>query len=237
MTPAKETETDRAPGAAGAPPGKVSRRQDQHRELDHRLANSLQLAADFLIFEHTRVTDPRARAALIDTAERLSAVGQMHRFLAARHQAAGVDMDPFLREFAALIADSTGLDCSVDAEPVILDPEVAQQLAIAVNELAMNAAKHAYPWGERGVLHIACRRQGGQLILTVADDGEGLGRDFAAHHAGGRGAGLGMTILHAIVRQLRGTLEAVNDGGARFTLTVPLPPATPPASRSFAVEG
>ena len=62
-------------------------RQDENRELDHRLANSLQLAADFLIFEHTRVTDPQARAALIETAERLSAVGQMHRFLAAQSQA------------------------------------------------------------------------------------------------------------------------------------------------------
>lgn len=65
-----------------APPVRARTAEDERRELDHRLANSLQLAADFLIFEHTRVTDPQARAALIATAERLSAVGQMHRFLA-----------------------------------------------------------------------------------------------------------------------------------------------------------
>src|ERR1700719_3684997 len=82
---------------------------DERRELDHRLANSLQLAADFLIFEHMRVSDPRARRALIETAERLSAVGQMHRFIAGHRQGAGVDLDPFLTELGGLITDSSGL--------------------------------------------------------------------------------------------------------------------------------
>lgn len=229
MTPARPTATDRALEAATRA-ASARTPQDERRELDHRLANSLQLAADFLIFEHTRVGDPKARTALIETAERLSAVGQMHRFLAGRHEAAGIDLEPFLAELGRLIADSTGLSCTVDAEPVVVDAEVAQQLGIAVNELAMNAAKHAYPWGERGPLDIICRREAGMLAVTVADDGHGLGKGFAAHRSGG----LGMTILQAIARQLRGTLHAANDHGARFTLTVPLGSAAEPGSRSFA---
>lgn len=203
---------------------------DERRELDHRLANSLQLAADFLIFEHMRVTDTRARAALIETAERLSAVGQMHRFLAAHSQAAGVDLDPFLTQLCTLISESTGLDCQADAEPVVIPGEDAQQLAIAINELAMNAAKHAYPWGERGALRVTCRRGGARLTITVSDDGEGLGKAFAAKLS----KGLGMTIVEAIVRQMRGTLDAVNDHGARFTITVPLPSKAAVGDRSFA---
>jgi two-component sensor histidine kinase len=236
--PARPHEIDPAlPGAprpaprSPAPPSLDAERQ----ELDHRLANSLQLAADFLIFEHMRVSDPKARAALIETAERLSAVGQMHRFLAAHRHASGVELDRFLVELGGLISDSTGLDCRVDAEPVRAPGEVAQQLAIVINELAMNAAKHAYPWGERGVLHVACRRQGAALVVTVADEGEGLDNTFAAGRRQGPGQnrGLGMSIIEAIVRQLMGTLEAVNDHGARFTITLPLPPAKPPVSRSF----
>ena len=229
MTPARPTATDRALAAASRTLAAESR-QDERRELDHRLANSLQLAADFLIFEHNRVSDPRARTALIETAERLSAVGQMHRFLAARHEAGGIDLEPFLTELGRLITDSTGLACTVDAEPVVVEAEVAQQLGIAVNELAMNAAKHAYPWGERGPLDIICRREAGMLALTVADDGHGLGQGFAAQREGG----LGMTILQAIARQLRGSLQAANDHGARFTLTVPLAAPAAPGPRSFA---
>ena len=171
------------------------------------------------MFEHMRVSDPVARAALIETAERLSAVGQMHRFLAAHQHGAGVDLDPFLTELCTLISESTGLDCQADAEPVVVDGQDAQQLAIVVNELAMNAAKHAYNWGERGALRVTCRREGARLAVTVADDGEGLGKGFAAK----QGKGLGMTIVEAIVRQVQGSLEAVNDHGARFTIRIPMP--------------
>ncbi len=229
LTPPGPTTTDHAHLAAGA---SSRSRQDEHRELDHRLANSLQLAADFLIFEHSRVADAHARAALVETAERLSAVGQMHRFLADHHGASGVDLDPFLSEFGKLIGDTTGLHCSVESDSVPVAAETAQQLAIAVNELAMNAAKHAYPWGHRGALYVVCRRRGENLVLVVSDDGQGLGGDFDM----ARASGLGMTILEAIVRQLRGTFHAVSDNGARFTITVPLPPGAAKSPRSFSTK-
>jgi signal transduction histidine kinase len=43
-----------------------------------------------------------------------------------------------------------------------------------------------------------------------------------------------MSIIEAIVRQLAGSLEATSGGGARFTITLPLPTQGPPAPRSFA---
>lgn len=207
----------------------------ERRELDHRLANSLQLAADFLIFEHNRVSDPQARAALIATAERLSAVGQMHRFLAAQAEARAIDLAAFLADLGKLIGESTGLSCDVDAEPIEVSADMAQQLAIAVNELAMNAAKHAYPWGAPGPLHILARREAGCLALTVADEGKGLDPGFAARRAGRES--LGMTIVQAVVRQLGGHLDARTDGGARFVLSAPLARPRAVESRSFAPPG
>lgn len=228
------TRRDAANDDPGAKPrnGHTAATADERRELDHRLANSLQLAADFLIFAQLRVNDAQARTVLIETAERLSAVGQMHRFLALR-RGPEVDLAAFLTELGELIGESTGLVCDINAEPVEVPGEMAQQLAIAVNELAMNAAKHAYPWGERGALHIACRRSGERLRLVVADEGRGLGETLA----GPRPGGLGMAIVQAVVRQLKGHLEATNADGACFTLTVPLPTKGGPASRSFAPPG
>ncbi len=229
MPPTEPNTPDQAP-RTGTTRRPSRTRQDENRELDHRLANSLQLAADFLIFEHARIADPQARAALVETAERLSAVGEMHRFLAAQRGAGGVDLEPFLTELSVLISETTGLICSSDADHVVVDAEIAQQLAIAANELAMNAAKHAYAWGDHGALHITCRRRGAMLVLIVADEGAGLGKGFRTEAS----AGLGMSILQAIVRQLRGTMEAATDRGARFTISIPLPSAAAPIPRSFA---
>lgn len=203
---------------------------DERRELDHRLANSLQLAADFLAFEQARTDDPRARAALQQTAARMVAVAQLHRFLAGHRDAPNVNLEPFLTELCGRIVDGTGLSCSVDADPVVVPGDTAQQLGIAINELAMNAAKHAYRKGEPGGLHVDCHREGEALRLCVSDDGAGLGDGFSAERA----TGLGMTIVRAIVRQLGGSLEARDDHGARFTITLPLSATTRPVSRSFA---
>ena len=229
QSPAGWTPTDQAP-AAGEPRSSVQPTPDERRELEHRLANSLQLAADFLLFEQARLQDAQARAALAEAAARLSAVGQLHRFLSAHPHDAGVDLEPFLTELCSLIGRSVGLSCSLDADPATVPGADAQQIAIAINELAMNAAKHAYSKGEPGGLHIECHREGATLRLTVSDDGAGLGRDFSAEQA----TGLGMTILKAVVRQLRGTLDACSDHGARFTITLPLSPVRTEPTRSFA---
>ena len=199
-------------------------------EADHRMANSLQLAADLLLFEQARVRDPDAREALGAAVARLSAIAQLHRCLCDQDPAAGVDLRLFLGEICDLIARSSGLACSLDADPVVVAPDTAQQLAIAVNELAMNAAKHAYRGHARGALHVEARRNGDRLRLTVSDHGAGLGADFQI----GRANGLGMDILQAVVRQVRGTLEAHDDHGARFTITLPLPTGVTPMPRSFA---
>lgn len=204
----------------------------QRRELDHRMANSLQLAADLLLFEQVRVKDPVAREALGEAVARLAAVAQLHRCLCAHDHVSSVDLRPFLSELCGLIGQSTGLACTLDADSLMLEPEVAQQLGIAINELAMNAAKHAYRGERKGALHVEARQIGARLRVTVSDQGAGLGADFAI----GRTHGLGMDILQAVVRQVHGTLEAQNDHGARFIITLPLPSAVAPISRSFAPQ-
>ncbi len=212
------------PDARSHPP----RARLQNRELDHRTANSLQLAIDFLLFSQAGVSDPAARAALGDAAARLAAVGQLHRFLSGHDPAADLDFPAFLTQLSGFIAGSTGLRCTTETDPISLSGEVAQQLGIVINELAMNAAKHAYRAGDPGPLRIDARETDGALRLTVADSGCGL-RGALGQPA----KGLGMTIVFAILRQLNATFDAADDRGAVITITVPL--AVPlRVSRSFA---
>ena len=230
MTPPAEGTTTHAPARLSAEPQPTRHaRSAAPPELDHRVANSLQLAVDFLLFQQARLVEPAARKALIDAAERLVAVGHLHRFLCAHDGDLEVDLKPFLETLAALIAQSTGLNCITDVESVRVTGAAAQQLGLLVNELAINAAKHAYPLGEPGDVTIQGWREGDRLRLSVADRGAGLpaGFDPAA------GDGLGLEIVRRILRQLDGALHAEADHGARFVVTLPLPSPRRPV-RSFA---
>jgi len=219
------------PGLARELSSARARLADQERqiqELNHRVANSLQLAADMLVFEQLRSRDPVAQAALEASRSRLVAVGELHRYLYDHADHPSVEMSPFLAGLCQAIAASTGLVCQVQSDLTSVPGDMAQQLAIAINEFAINAAKHAYAGKPGGRLTVTSRRDGQELVLTVADQGKGLSDGRSAH------GGLGMSIVEAIVRDLKGVLTVQSDKGAAFTIRAPLPSARPVlVDRSF----
>ena len=206
-------------------------RDRELREVHHRIANSLQLASSFLLFQQKHFDDPRLKAALEMTGLRLQAVSKLHQHLYRHSAASRADLKAFLEELCPEIGTSTGMKCHIEAESISVPGELAQNLAIIINELALNAAKHGYDGQGGGTLKIQCRRDGGDLRLVIADGGRGLGNDFDPYG----GKGLGMTVVHSIVQQLSGTLKAEDDHGARFTLTMPLHHV--PKSREYSASG
>jgi two-component sensor histidine kinase len=201
------------------------------QELNHRVANSLQLAADMLVFEQLRSRDPQATAALEASRARLVAIGELHRYLHDHAGKASVELAPFLAGLCQAIAASTGLSCSVQADLTSVSGDMAQQLGIAINEFAINAAKHAYDGRPGGKLMVTARREGYDLVLGVADQGKGLSGGL--QRQGGSGGGLGMSIVAAIVRDLKGVLTVQSDGGTSFTIRAPIATGAPRVERSF----
>lgn len=198
------------------------------RELNHRLVNSLQLAVDFLGFQQQRAGDPAARQALEEAMARLAAVGQLHRYLSVGDPHALVELSAFLRGLCGVIGLSTGLACQLDAAPISVPAHMAQHIGLLINECAINARKHAYG-RDGGVLRIESAVAPGRLRITVSDEGPGL---RAASPQSGEG--LGMGLIGAIVRQLRGSFTAESRGGAVFSFVIPIAGASPTGSRSFA---
>lgn len=190
----------------------------QTQELHHRIANSLQLAADMLLFEQLRSRDPQAQAALEASHSRLIAVSELHRYLHAHADEVDVELSVFLAGLGHLIAIGAGLDCHVEASSLSLPGAVAQQLGIAINECAINAAKHAYRGAPGGKLWIRAHPQGDRLTVVVADDGVGL-----RGHSGPCRPGLGSAIIHAIIQGLNGRVRIRSEAGLKVTMTLPLP--------------
>jgi len=101
---------------------------------------------------------------------------------------------------------------------VLLEVDTAVPCALVVNELVTNALKHAFPDGASGAILVQARvAEDGYVTVTVRDNGTGMRQD-----AGQRAPrALGLRLVDALVRQVRGRLEASNSDGATFTLTFP----------------
>jgi two-component sensor histidine kinase len=107
---------------------------------------------------------------------------------------------------------------SLAAEEVWLSLDQAIPCGLIINELFSNSLKYAFPDGQPGTIGIALHAASpGMLTLKVWDTGVGLPRDVPppAHTS------LGMTLVHDLVRQLRGTLVTENGAGTAVTITFP----------------
>ncbi|MGE0812508.1 MAG: sensor histidine kinase [Vicinamibacterales bacterium] len=116
---------------------------------------------------------------------------------------------------------------------VLADPDA---LRAAIKNLIVNAIKH----GERGPVRISARLdRSGEVAIEVEDHGPGipaeeLPRVFDPFYRGTRahtrevdGSGIGLSVVHRVVRSHGGRVRvsAVQPTGTRFTVTMPVLPA------------
>ncbi|MGB8265292.1 MAG: HAMP domain-containing sensor histidine kinase [Candidatus Velthaea sp.] len=105
---------------------------------------------------------------------------------------------------------------------------------VRIGEIVNNVMSNAIRYTPRGGrIEVDCRRAGGALTLSVADDGPGVRNDEIAKifEAGFRGtaaantegAGLGLALATQFVKEHGGSIDVNNEPGhgARFTVRMP----------------
>ncbi|MGU3457142.1 sensor histidine kinase [Brevundimonas sp. M1A4_2e] len=191
------------------------------REIHHRVKNNLQIISSLLSMQQRAVTDLGARAALGDTRQRITALAQIYRVLYQSEDIREADADTFLRELVGqLIAGEAVrgplVTTSIEADPLIIDPDKLAPLALWLVEAVSNAQKHAFA-GRGGELKVRFKVDGDTSVLEVEDDGPGL--DDAVE------AGVGRTLMMAFAKQLRGEARIIPAPGggsiARLTFVTP----------------
>ncbi|WP_269715221.1 sensor histidine kinase PhyK [Caulobacter sp. NIBR2454] len=203
------------------------------REIHHRVKNNLQVISSLLSLQQRALTDPASRQAIMDTRQRISALALVYRALYQGPDLKQVDLRPFLEELTAqLLSGDAGphgaVRTEVHADPLMIDPDRLAPLALFAVEAVANAQKQVF--SERpGSLSVEFRVRDGEGTLDIVDDGGGIGVPGAPP------SGMGMTLMNAFARQLRGrvSFEPNPAGGLRISLVFPTPEAKmKPASKA-----
>ena len=185
------------------------------REVNHRVANSLQLIASLVHMQAGAVKDEAAQSALRDTQARISAIMQIHRRLYTSENVEFVDMGEYLEGLVSELQQSLSsahrnLPIRLNAESVTLGTDKAVSLGVIVAELVTNACKYAYGEGENGEIRVALTHGASDtLCLVVEDDGRGFAQGTAP-----MGTGLGQKVIGAMARSLSSsmTFDAAHKG-------------------------
>lgn len=177
-------------------------------EVNHRVANSLQIVSAFVNMQAKTVTDAASKSALTDTQRRIEAIAQVHRSLYTSGNVDTVEMDDYLGALVTELEETWSTPGSprrlkVSAEPIALKTDKAVSVGVIVNELVSNACKYAYPSGGDGEVRVLFARDGDTAFaLRVEDDGCGLDKSAVA-----RGTGLGTKLIAAMAASLRSEVK------------------------------
>ena len=176
------------------------------QELQHRVANSLQIIASVILQSARKSQSDETRLHLKDAHSRVMSVAALQQQLAvSRH--GEVELAPYFTQLcksiaASMIPDPTRLTLRVESDDSATNADISVSLGLIVTELVINALKHAFPAGRSGQIVVGYEAHAGNWTLSVRDDGVGMPKDAAS-----AAPGLGTSIVEALARQLHARIQ------------------------------
>lgn len=188
----------------------VREKQVLLQELQHRVANSLQIIASVLMQSARRVQSEETRLHLRDAHSRVMSIAMLQRQLAVT-ELKTVELRTYFAELcrsisASMIGDPNKLTLEVIVDNTTTNSDVSVSMGLIVTELVINAIKHAFPnQTADGKITVSFAANEGAWLLSVSDNGAGMpvGKN--------RGKpGLGTGIVEALSKQLEASVTVLD---------------------------
>ena len=178
-------------------------------ELEHRIANSLQIIASIILLKAKAVQSEETRLHLHDAHKRVMSIAAVQRQLHASGTTGPIQIAPYLTGLCealttSMIGDTRPISLKVVGEEGTATSRQAESLGLIATELVMNALKHAFPDDRaEGRITVAYQTAGTNWKLSVSDDGIGKPDGVFAQPK----IGLGTGIVKALAQQLGAQVE------------------------------
>jgi two-component sensor histidine kinase len=188
------------------------------QELQHRVANSLQIIASVLMQSARKVQSEEARGHLVDAHTRVMSVASLQRQLAASNLG-NVVLRPYFTALcesigASMIRDHNQLSLAVTVDESSTSADTSVSLGLIVTELVINALKHAFPNDRKGKIAVDYHSRGPNWTLSVHDDGVGMTTNAEIAKPG-----LGTSIVQALAHQLHAQIR-VSDASPGTAISI-----------------
>jgi chemotaxis protein methyltransferase CheR len=199
------------------------------QEMQHRVANSLQIIASILMLKARAVTSDEIRFHLKDAHQRVISVAEVQSHLHASGGVNQIEVGPYLTKLcaslaASMVGDSQPIALKVVADDATIGSDKAVSIGLIVTELLINAVKYAFPvFKDDARVTVTFASDDEAWTLTVGDNGVGK----PVKPVQGRPGGLGTVIVDALVKQLESQMTVASADGMTVTIRRPHVAALP----------
>ncbi|MCB0195286.1 MAG: sensor histidine kinase, partial [Anaerolineae bacterium] len=192
------------------------RRQDEEmriknamiQEVHHRVKNNLQTIAGLIRMQARRVKSEEARLILDETLSRILSVAVIHEFLSS-DDANIINIKEVGNRIVGqlqygMLSPEKQVKIELVGEAIYLPARQATSCALIINELVQNSIEHGFEEKKAGLIRVNLEDDGDEVIITVADNGDGVSGDFNMD----KSESLGLQIVKILVEgDLKGKIQ------------------------------
>ncbi len=199
------------------------RQKDQLlEEMQHRIANSLQIIASILLLKARNVQSDETRGHLQEAHKRVMSVAAVQHHLQGSGRGEPIAVAPYLTKLCetltrSMIGENRSISLQTEVSGGTVVSSEAVSIGLIVTESVINALKYAFPPSATdGRIVVAYDPNGSGWTLSIADNGVGKSTDGASEGK----AGLGTSIVQALAKELGARVEVVSDqNGTKVSIT------------------
>lgn len=194
-------------------------------EMQHRVANSLQIIASILMLKARAVSSKETRHHLEDAHQRVMSVAAVQKHLHASHGIDQIEVGAYLATLcaglsASMVGESQPVEIRALSDTAMIPSAKAVSLGLIVTELVMNALKYAFPQTRPDALILVQYETADtDWALVVSDNGAGKAIASVEDPRATKG-GLGTAIVEALAKQLEARMDvSSNPPGLTVSIT------------------
>jgi chemotaxis protein methyltransferase CheR len=182
------------------------------QEMQHRVANSLQIIASILLMKARAVQSEETRMQLEDAHQRVLSVAAVQQHLHVEGGGKPIEVGAYLTKLCetlarSMIGDSRPISLRVMADPGSVMSRDAVSIGLVVTELVMNALKHAFPDAKTDAA-ILVRYNVAETDWKLIVSDNGVGKPDV--RASATKPGLGTSLIKALTRQLDAVVDTAS---------------------------
>ncbi|MCF0074283.1 sensor histidine kinase [Dyadobacter sp. CY261] len=197
----------------------VSEKQWLMKEIHHRVKNNLHMIVGLLESQSEFLKGDEAKMALAESEHRIQSMSMIHQKLYQTENLTSIEISPYIHELVQYLKDcfrsEKPVEFNLEIDQVDMNISHAIPLGLILNEAIINSLKYAFPDARSGKIDIVLKQTSlGHFLLTISDNGVGLGSDFNINQVNS----FGLTLILGLSQDVGGEVNIINDGGTAIQI-------------------
>lgn len=189
------------------------------KEIHHRVKNSLQIIDSLLSLQSAQIETPNDLELFRESRNRVKVLSHLYETLYNSKDLVNLYIPEYIGKIIYNLTStynisSDKIEIQTEISNISLSIETSMPMGIIITEIISNSIKYSFPGDLKGKITIKLEKENEKFILTITDNGVGLGKDFDVENTDT----LGLKLVYLLAEQLDAHIELDTTYGNTFKI-------------------